>query len=81
MESGKYDLVIFDELNVALNMKILSVEPVLKMVEEKPVHTEIVFTGRNAPEELLKVADYITVMGLKKHPYMKQIYARKGIEF
>ncbi len=81
VESGKYDLVIFDELNVALNMKILPVEPVVKMVEDKPVHTEIVFTGRNAPEELLKVADYITIMGLKKHPYMKQIYARKGIEF
>lgn len=81
VESGSYDLVIFDELNVALNMKLLSLDPVVSMLEEKPAHTEIVLTGRNAPEEILRVADYVTVMSLKKHPYMKQIYARKGIEF
>lgn len=79
--SGKYDLVIFDELNIALNMKLIPEEIVVSMVKEKPMHTEIVITGRNAPDDLLQVADYVTIMGLKKHPYMKQIYARKGIEF
>jgi cob(I)alamin adenosyltransferase len=79
--SGKYDLVIFDELNVAMNMKLLPVEKVLDMLASKPPHMEVVVTGRNAPPELLEVADYITEMGLKRHPYMKQIYARKGIEF
>ncbi len=79
--SGKFDLVIFDELNVALNMNLLPVAEVLSMLEKKPAHTEVVLTGRNAPQEVLDVADYITVMDLKKHPYMKKIYARKGIEF
>ncbi len=79
--SGEYDLVIFDELNVAMNKKLIDVVSVKKMLEEKPSHTEIVLTGRNAPEEILAAADYITVMTLKKHPYMKQIFARKGIEF
>lgn len=81
VDSGNYDLVIFDELNVAMNMKLIDTEKVVQMVKEKPLHTEIVITGRNAPQEILDVADYITIMGLKKHPYMKQIYARKGIEF
>lgn len=81
VESGNYDLVIFDELNVALNMKLIPAQDVLDMFAKKPVHTEVVLTGRNAPEEVLAAADYITIMGLKKHPYMKQIYARKGIEF
>jgi cob(I)alamin adenosyltransferase len=81
VSSGEYDLVIFDELNVALNMKLVPVEDVTFMLVKKPPHTEVVLTGRNAPEEILKVADYITEMGLKRHPYMKQIFARKGIEF
>ncbi len=81
VSSGNYDLVIFDELNVALNMKLLPVNEVIEMVESRPTHTEIVFTGRNAPEELVSIADYVTLMGLKRHPYMKKIYARKGIEF
>ncbi|MBM3282011.1 MAG: cob(I)yrinic acid a,c-diamide adenosyltransferase [Candidatus Diapherotrites archaeon] len=79
--SGEYDLVVFDELNVAMNKNLINVSTVKKMLEEKPIHTEIVFTGRNAPEEILDAADYITIMTLKKHPYMKNIFARKGIEF
>lgn len=79
--SGEYDLVIFDELNVAMNKKLIDSVHVLQMVKNKPTHTEIVFTGRNAPEEILEAADYVTIMTLKKHPYMKQIFARKGIEF
>jgi cob(I)alamin adenosyltransferase len=79
--SGEYDLVIFDELNVAMNKKLIDSTHVLGMLKNKPVHTEIVFTGRNAPEEILEAADYVTIMTLKKHPYMKNIFARKGIEF
>jgi cob(I)alamin adenosyltransferase len=81
VEGGKFDLVIFDELNVALNMQLLLVEPVLEMIKNKPRHTEIVITGRNACQELMDAADYVTNMDLKRHPYMKKIYARKGIEF
>ena len=81
MLSGDYDLVVFDELNVALNKNLVDVSAVKSMIAQKPLHTEIVLTGRNAPEEILEAADYITVMTLKKHPYMKNIFARKGIEF
>lgn len=79
--SGEYDLVVFDELNVAMNKKLIDVLSVKKMLSEKPSHTEIVLTGRNAPEEIIEAADYVTIMTLKRHPYMKNIFARKGIEF
>ncbi|MFH0970889.1 MAG: cob(I)yrinic acid a,c-diamide adenosyltransferase [Candidatus Diapherotrites archaeon] len=79
--SGKYDMVIFDELNVALNMKLVPLEEVLSLMKEKPPFMEMIITGRNAPQEVLNEADYITLMDLKRHPYMKKIYARKGIEF
>lgn len=81
VERGEYDLVIFDELNVALNMGLLDVQPVLDLIKNKPLHTELVITGRNARQEIMDVADYVTVMDLKRHPYMQKIYARKGIEF
>lgn len=81
VESGNYDLVIFDELNVVLNKKLLDLPPVLEMLKNKPMQVEVVCTGRNAPQEVMDAADYVTHMTLKKHPYMKGIYARKGIEF
>ncbi len=79
--SGGYDLVIFDELNVAMNKGLIDVNSVKEMLLAKPKHAEVVLTGRNAPAEIMEVADYVTIMTLKKHPYMKKIYARKGIEF
>lgn len=79
--SGEYDLVILDEVNVALSLKLISVGEVLELVKSKPVHVEVVLTGRSAPEELVEVADLVTEMREVKHPYRKGVSARKGIEY
>lgn len=78
---GQYDMVILDEINVALNLKLISLKEVLEMVRNKPKHVELVLTGRNAPEKLIEVADLVTEMKEVKHPFNKGLEARKGIEY
>lgn len=80
-QSGRYDLVILDEINVVLDKKILPIEMVMELIETKDPNTELILTGRNAPKELIEKANYVTEMKKLKHPYDKKIYARKGIEF
>lgn len=80
-ESGEYDIVVLDEINVALNLKLLSVEQVLALIKNKPAHVELVLTGRYAPKEIIEVADLVTEMREVKHPFQKGISRRKGIEF
>jgi cob(I)alamin adenosyltransferase len=81
MQSGTYQIVVLDEINVALYFKLLTVEDVLAVMEAKPDEVELVLTGRRVPEAILARADYVTVMGEVKHPYQQGIKARKGIEF
>ncbi len=78
--SGDWDLVILDELNVALHHGLLDVVPVLAVLGGRPAHVEVVVTGRNAPDELCAVADLVTEMAACKHPY-PGIRARRGIEY
>jgi cob(I)alamin adenosyltransferase len=79
--SGKYDIVILDEINIALNLKLLSVSEVLKLIKEKPKELHLVLTGRNAPKGIIKVADLVTEMKEVKHPFRKGVLAQKGVEF
>jgi len=81
MQSGNYDIVIFDELNMALYYDLLDIEEVVKKIKEKPRNVEIVITGRRAPQEIIEIADLVTEMKEIKHPYQKGIEARKGIEY
>lgn len=81
IESGEYDVVILDEVNVALSLRLLDLERVLKLVGSKPPHVELVLTGRNAPQEIVEIADLVTEMKEVKHPYNKGFGARKGIEY
>lgn len=81
VSGGKYDLVVLDEVNVALHLGLIGLDDVLRLVREKPVHVELVLTGRNAPDEILQVADLVTEMREVKHPYSKGVPARKGIEY
>lgn len=81
MASGDYDIVILDELNNALYYELLELEPVLKMLQNKPELVELVLTGRNAPQEVIELADLVTEMKAIKHPYEKGIHARRGIEY
>lgn len=81
MQSGNYDIVIFDELNMALYYELLDLKEVIKKIEEKPENVEVVITGRRAPQEIIEIADLVTEMKEVKHPYQKGIEARRGIEY
>ena len=81
VKSGKYDVVVLDEVNVALNLRLIKVENVLRLIREKPVETELVLTGRKAPKEIIEAADLVTEMVEVKHPYNSGFEARKGIEY
>jgi len=78
--SGKYDLVILDEVNVASAWKLIRKEDVVSLVKGRPPNVEIVLTGRYAPEEFIDLADLVTEMRLVKHPFQRGIPARAGIE-
>jgi cob(I)alamin adenosyltransferase len=81
IKSGEYDLVILDEINVALNLKLICLEKVLELIKGKPKHVELVLTGRYAPKEIIDAADLVTEMREVKHPFKKGCQAREGIEF
>lgn len=78
--SKKYDIVILDEVNVLLYFKIIPLDPILKIMADKPESIELVLTGRNAPAEILEQADLVTEMKEVKHYYTKDVPARPGIE-
>jgi cob(I)alamin adenosyltransferase len=81
LERGEYDVVILDEINVAMARNLLDVEDVLALIKGKPKHIELVLTGRSAPEEIIEAADLVTEMREIKHPYRRGIKARRGIEY
>ena len=81
MKSGNYDIVIFDELNMALYYELLDLKEVVEKLKGKPDNVEVVITGRKAPEEIIEIADLVTEMEEIKHPYQKGIEARRGIEY
>ncbi len=85
--SGKYDLVILDELNNALAIDsfpiddVLPLEEVLDLIQNRPEKTHLVITGRSAKQEVMDVADLVTEMKPLKHYYDEGVPAVKGIEF
>jgi cob(I)alamin adenosyltransferase len=82
LNSGKYNMVIFEEINYVLDYKFLPEDEVLEVIKNKPEMTHVVCTGRNASEKLIEMADLVTEMKMIKHPFADQgIPAQKGIEF
>jgi cob(I)alamin adenosyltransferase len=81
VKSREYDVIVLDEVNVALDLKLIRTERVLQLIKEKPAQTELVLTGRKAPKEIIEAADLVTEMVEVKHPYNKGFKARKGIEY
>ncbi len=81
VQAGACDLLILDEVNVALAYKLLEVEAVLSLLRERPPETEVVLTGRGAPAAILEEADLVTRMVEVKHPYQRGVPARRGIEY
>ncbi|MBN2516363.1 MAG: cob(I)yrinic acid a,c-diamide adenosyltransferase [Deltaproteobacteria bacterium] len=80
MCSGKYDVVILDEANIATRYRLLSVDELLAFIEAKPEHIELVITGRDADARIIERADLVTEMREIKHYFQRGIQARIGIE-
>ena len=81
MLSGKYDLVVLDEVNVAAAWKLIEVDEVVRLIRDKPRNVELILTGRYADAKLIELANLVTEMVKVKHPYDKGVPARKGIEY
>lgn len=81
LHEGKYDIVVLDELNIALYYKLFSVEEAIEAIDNRAENVEVIITGRYAPKELIDMADLVTEMKEIKHYYNEGIEARKGIEF
>jgi len=79
--AGAFDLAVFDELNNCLHYGYLPLEEALSLCDERPAATELVFTGRNAPEALMARADLVSRVEKIKHPMDAGIGARRGIEY
>lgn len=76
-----FDMVILDEVCIALYYKLFGVDELLSLIKQKPMGMEIVLTGRYAPDELIEAADLVTEMKEIKHYYNNGIEARKGIKY
>lgn len=82
MESGAWDIIILDEINNALQLKLIAQEKVTAFVKEYPGKVEhLILTGRDAPQELMDMADLVTEMQDIKHPYERGIKAKRGLEY
>ena len=78
--SGQHNVVIMEEANVAVGLGLLSVEDILKIMDEKPEDVELVITGRGADSRIIEKADLVTEMKEIKHYFQKGVKARIGIE-
>jgi cob(I)alamin adenosyltransferase len=79
--SGQYPLVILDELNVAMDLGLISSDAVREVLNARNEKQHLVITGRGAPDWLTEMADLVTEMREIKHPYQKGILAQKGIDW
>jgi cob(I)alamin adenosyltransferase len=76
-----YDVVILDEINIALHLKLLRLEEVAELIKNIPKQIELVLTGRYAHPRILEIADLVSRIKEVKHYFKKGLKARKGIEF
>ncbi len=81
IQSDKYDIVILDEINYAVNLNLISLDDVLDLIKSKPENVDLVLTGNYAKEEVIEAADLVTEMKEIKHPFQKGIKAKEGIDF
>jgi len=80
MQDG-YDLIVLDEVNIAVSWGLIDVEDLVRLIEEKPPHVDLVLTGRYAPQRLIELADLVTDMVEVKHPYKQGVKAKKGVDY
>lgn len=79
--SNKYDMVILDEINVALDFKLIKLKEVIELIKNKPTTLDLILTGRYAPKEIIKLADTVSEIQEVKHHYNAGIKDRAGIEY
>lgn len=81
ISSKRYDIVILDEINYAVNLGLVNLYDVLELVRKKPENVNLVLTGNYAKDELIELADLVTEMREIKHPFKSGLRAKKGIDF
>ncbi|KPJ50285.1 cobinamide adenolsyltransferase [candidate division TA06 bacterium DG_26] len=81
VDGGQFDLVILDEINVAVDYELIPLQDVLELMRRKPDAVELVLTGRYAHPQIVRFADLVTEMVDIKHHYAKGVRAREGIEY
>lgn len=81
IQSAVHRIVILDEVNVALQLGLVSTSEVLNVVKDRPAAMHVVCTGRGAPPELVELADLVTEMREVKHPFQKGLKAQRGFDF
>ncbi len=81
LASGDYDLVVLDELTYTMSFGWVPIDDVVTAIETRAPHTNVVITGRDAPTELIDIADTVTEMRKVKHAFDAGLPARKGIEY
>jgi len=81
VKSGEYDVVILDEINVAVDFDLIPLEDILHLIEEKPEKVELILTGRYAHPDVVKLADLVSEILEIKHPYQEGVQSRKGIDW
>ncbi len=81
MASGEYDLVVLDEINIALRYEYLSVEQVIAGLDARSERTSVFLTGRDAPQAVRDYADLVTEMTEEKHPFQAGIKAQRGLDY
>lgn len=79
--SGKWDIVILDEVNNAVSLNLIPKEKVLELLTLTPETLHLIFTGRDAPQEFIDRADLVTEMKDIKHPYEKGVKGKRGLEY
>ena len=79
--SGNFDVVILDEINYALQLKLLNLDDVIDLIKSKPAELDLVLTGNHATKEVIELADLVTEMKEIKHPFKSGLKAKKGIDF
>ncbi len=81
LQQGKHDVVVLDEIIMAIWFGLLSEDEVISLVKSKPACVELVLTGRRASKKLIELGDYVSEVQKVKHPYDKGILAREGIDY
>ncbi|MGB6429025.1 MAG: cob(I)yrinic acid a,c-diamide adenosyltransferase [Candidatus Acidiferrales bacterium] len=81
IDSGRYDLVVLDEINYVISYKMLDPEKVVAALAARPERVHVICTGRNAHPKLVELADLVTEMREIKHPYTKGVLAQRGIDY